>query len=164
MYRIKEDHVEGKTFYTLQEGYVRKFKTNGFGITKEVIWISRIGTTEVDLVREAYKAAQSMSSEDFKTYAKEQEKEHFLGLKMMKPVVTKIDIQFADKIKDLNEACSSQGLEAKMTEMITDLQVEAKKYKELKEVVKCLLTCIDEGREVTSTSVIVQAVRHGVSE
>jgi hypothetical protein len=152
MYRIQEQQIEDKTIYTLQEGYVRKFKPNGFGITKEVVWMSRIRTTEANLVTEAYKAAQSMSSEDFKAYAKDQQK-HFRGLKI-KQVATEID----------QAAFDHQQLEAKMTEMITDLQLEAKKYKELKEIASTIVHMIDGGALLQPDSIIVQALRTGLND
>lgn len=150
MYRIKEEQEQGLTIYKMQEGYVRKFKPNGFGITKEVVWISRVRTTESNLAIDAYKAAQSMSAEDFKSYVRKKQNERF-GCKQV-AVKTKLD----------QAAFDHQQLEAKMSEMIIDLQLEAKKYKELKEIVAETIRMINQGAILQPNSLLVLALNEGI--
>lgn len=152
MYRIKEEQEQGLTIYKMQEGYVRKFKPNGFGITKEVVWISRVRTTESNLAIDAYKAAQSMSAEDFKSYVRKKQNERF-GCKQV-AVKTKLD----------QAAFDHQQLEAKMIEQITDLQHQAKKYKELKKIASTIVHMIDRGAILQTDSIIVQALRTGLND
>jgi len=152
MYRIKEEQEQGLTIYKMQEGYVRKYHpVNGFGIAKEVVWMTRVKTTESDLAIDAYKAAQMMSSEDFKLYA--QNNIHQTGIKKV-AVETKLD----------QAAFDLQQLEAKMIEQITDLQLEAKKYKELKEIASTIIHMIDRGAILQTDSIIVQALRTGLND
>lgn len=152
MYRIKEEQEQGLTIYKMQEGYVRKYHpVNGFGIAKEVVWMTRVKTTESDLAIDAYKAAQMMSSEDFKLYA--QNNIHQMGIKKV-AVETKLD----------QAAFDLQQLEAKMIEQITDLQHQAKKYKELKEIASTIVHMIDRGAILQTDSIIVQALRTGLND
>jgi hypothetical protein len=150
MYRIQEEQIEDKTIYTLQEGYVRKFKPmNGFGIAKEVVWMTRVRTSEFELATEAYKLAQKMSFEDFKSYAKD--KIHQIGIKKV-----------ADKTILDQAAFDHRQLEAKMSEMITDYQLQAKKYKELKEIVAETIRMINQGAILQPNSLLVLALNEGI--
>lgn len=169
MYRIQEEQIEDKTIYTLQEGYVRKFKPmNGFGIAKEVVWMPRIRTTEANLVTEAYKAAHSMSSEDFKAYAKDQQK-HFRGFKI-KQVATKLNPSFADNLKELEEEMVDKIADQMIDQVVDQMAehtrnaIEAKKYKALREVVECLVKGIDDGMDLKPDSLIVLALKKGLED